>query len=142
MTNSTARVVSRKLDENWRVKLGLHPQFPLFPHQSGRWAKKVRRQLKYFGKVEDDPKGKKALEQWNRVKDDLIAGRTPREAQEGLIVRRRADGGSSLGQRFRASECLMAKKMKTAGRPKAACHGLAGGELFSSSSEQRAEKSG
>lgn len=89
MTNSSNRASARKpakLAENWRIKLGLHPQFPLFPHQSGRWAKKVRQQLHYFGKIADDPKGKAALDKWNDVKDDLLAGRTPRGESGGLTV--------------------------------------------------------
>lgn len=40
------------------------PDFPLFPHATGRWAKKVRQKLRYFGKVADDPKGKAALDKW------------------------------------------------------------------------------
>lgn len=54
------------------------PDFPLFPHRNGWWAKKVRGQLHYFGKVTDDPKGERALNQWLDEKDDLLAGRTPR----------------------------------------------------------------
>lgn len=52
--------------------------FPLFPHASGRWAKKVCGKFAYFGKTADDPKGVKALEEWLRVKDDLLARRKPR----------------------------------------------------------------
>src|SRR5262249_31981921 len=72
------------LDPNWRIQRGLHPQFPLFPHQSGRWAKKVRGKLHYFGKESEDPKGEAALQIWADQKDDLIAGRAPRAKKDGL----------------------------------------------------------
>lgn len=62
------------------------PDFPLFPHANGRWAKKVRQRLIYFGKWADDPKGVRALELWLDQKDDLLAGRTPRVSADGLTV--------------------------------------------------------
>ena len=55
--------------------------FPLFPHATGRWAKKVRQKMHYFGPTATDPKGQLALEKWLAQKDDLLAGRTPRAAQ-------------------------------------------------------------
>lgn len=54
MTNSTSRTIVRKPRED----------FPLFPHATGRWAKKVRGKFHYFGKVTEDPKGKAALVLW------------------------------------------------------------------------------
>ncbi|MEE9602963.1 MAG: tyrosine-type recombinase/integrase, partial [Thermoguttaceae bacterium] len=63
------------------------PDFPLFPHANGRWAKKVRQRLIYFGKWADDPKGAAAVDLWLDQKDDLLAGRTPRVSADGLTVR-------------------------------------------------------
>jgi integrase len=54
------------------------PDFPLFPHSTGRWAKKVRGKRHYFGKVEGDENGQAALAKWLDEKDDLLAGRKPR----------------------------------------------------------------
>lgn len=61
--------------------------FPLFPHATGRWAKKVRGKLCYFGKTADDPAGAKALELWAEQKDDLLLGRKPRaKAADGVTL--------------------------------------------------------
>jgi integrase len=60
--------------------------FPLFRHQRGYWAKKVRGKLHYFGKVAEDPEGVKALNLWVEKKDDLLAGRVPRARTDGVTV--------------------------------------------------------
>src|SRR4029453_1189479 len=76
MANSITQPINRKP----------RPDFPLFPHATGRWAKKVRGKLHYFGKCADDPKGEAALVKWLDQKDDLLAGRTPRAGREGLTI--------------------------------------------------------
>lgn len=55
--------------------------FPLWWHPSGRWCKKIRGKAHYFGK---DPDA--ALDQWLRVKDALLAGRTPPEASDAITI--------------------------------------------------------
>lgn len=63
-----------------------HKDFPLFPHATGRWAKKVRGKLHYFGKTSDDPHGEAAIQRWNDERDAIFAGRTPRRGT-GLMCR-------------------------------------------------------
>jgi integrase len=79
MRNSTKTKAAKKLTKP-------RPDFPLFPHATGRWAKKIRQRLHYFGKVADDPNGQAALEKWLDQRDDLLAGRIPRSTSGGFTV--------------------------------------------------------
>jgi integrase len=97
MTNSTGRKPRRKSTQKPRK------EFPLSIHKgSGRWCKKVRGHVTYFGKVADDPKGEAALILWLDKKDDLLAGREPRAKGDpgGLVV------GDLCNQFLAAKEAL------------------------------------
>jgi integrase len=64
-----------------------HKDFPLSIHKGrGYWCKKVKGKQHYFGKVADDPQGVSALEEWLRVKDDLLAGREPQARAENALA--------------------------------------------------------
>ncbi|MEQ8790244.1 MAG: hypothetical protein RIC55_28370 [Pirellulaceae bacterium] len=73
-----------------------YPEFPLYAHNSGHWAKKIRGKTHFFGAWGKRIDGKltrledlgweAALEEYKRVADDLHAGKTPRVQAEGLEV--------------------------------------------------------
>jgi len=63
-----------------------YPDFPLFPHASGRWAKKVRGRLHYFGRWDRGEDPMVALQRWKDQEEDLRAGRVPRVKQNGLTL--------------------------------------------------------
>jgi integrase len=74
-----------------------YPDFPLSPHPSGKWQKKIRGRIFYFGnwarrvdgklvRVEGDG-WEDALKLYKAQADDLHAGRTPRVKADGLTVK-------------------------------------------------------
>src|SRR5437870_3227265 len=74
--NSTAPRLQSKPDKPY-------PEFPPFAHATKRWAKKIRGKLHYFGPW-DNPDG--AVEKYLEEKDDLHAGRKPRQDFENVEV--------------------------------------------------------
>lgn len=59
------------------------PDFPLYAHATGRWAKRIKGRIHYFGPWRDP---QAALERYLETKDDLLAGRVPSPKGGGLSV--------------------------------------------------------
>jgi integrase len=59
------------------------PDFPLTAHPTGRWCKKIRGKLHYFGPWEEP---EKALAEYQKQAEALHAGRTPRVETDGYTV--------------------------------------------------------
>ena len=82
MSQSTKSANRRKA----HAQLKLPEGFPLSVHtHTGRFYKVVRQRRHYFGKLSDGWQA--ALNRWLDVRDDLLAGRTPRVTGDGLTVR-------------------------------------------------------
>jgi integrase len=78
---STAHVPSAKPAKPQKPS----PDFPLTAHPAGYWCKKIHGRIHYFGPW-SDPEG--ALKKYLEQKDDLHAGRVPREGrptEEGTV---------------------------------------------------------
>ena len=94
MSKSTKSPRSRKSSVDRPKKP--YPTFPLGPHPSGAWQKRIRGKIHYFGRWARRENGrlvriegdgwKEALELYKAQADDLHAGRTPRVKADGLTV--------------------------------------------------------
>ena len=61
-------------------------KLPLTKHPKGYWCKKIKGKLHYFGKVEGDEDGQKALAKYLDAKDEILAGRKPSGHRSGGLT--------------------------------------------------------
>ena len=66
-----------------------YPDFPLFAHASGHWCKKICGKHQYFGrwKPPNQIHWQEALDEFNRTKDAIYAGRDPDHYNDNLTVK-------------------------------------------------------
>lgn len=85
---AVSKPASHKPRRTTREHLLPYAEFPLFPHGSGRWARKIRGRLHYFGRcdLESGAGWEAALAKYKAEVDDLQAGRTPRPPASGVTV--------------------------------------------------------
>ena len=78
-----------------KAKTKADRDFPLWQRKDGRWCRKIKGRVHYFGTDKEQ-----ARTLWLEQKDDLLAGRTPRVKAEGLTV-------ADLCNRFLSSKRLL-----------------------------------
>jgi integrase len=83
-----------------------YPEFPLFAHAAGVWAKKIRGKLHYFGPW-DNPDA--ALKKYLEQKDALHAGKKPKPATGTLTVKQLANAFLAAKQALVDSGELLAR---------------------------------
>lgn len=60
-----------------------HPDFPLYQHRSGQWAKRIGGKLKYFGSWRLDPDGTAAMLDFEHRLPWLLKGTEPPNREDG-----------------------------------------------------------